>query len=210
MTHDTSEEVAPDAEMVLYQRFMEELKVRLSAIRGMLDEMATITGSPHAFIVAESCYLQARYVCELIALASLAINTTSDASNKLLGSYRPKETFDALRKLNVNAFPKAIDLHDKEGAFHFEFAPAKDMTPDQLYDIYWACGDALHRGTLKNILSGKVRPFNIGDLRNWMLQLANFLNQHTILLDGHEEVFVVDLSGGQDSAALVQRGSLKA
>lgn len=209
MTDETPDDAIPDDEMVLYQRFMEELKVRLSAMRGMLEEIPTIAASPHAFIVAESCYLQARYVCELIALASLAIHHNAETSRKALASYRPKETFDALRSQNPDAFPKAIDLHDKEGSFHFEFAPERDITPDQLYRIYGACGDALHRGTLKTILAGKSKPYNIGDLRAWMLQLANFLNQHTILLDGHQNVFVVDLSGGQDSAALVQRGSLK-
>lgn len=211
MTGEPSEAVAyegPDAEMWLYHSFMEELKVRLSAMRGMLEELSG-TQSSHAFIVAESCYLQLRYVCELIALASLAIHYNVETSKKLLASYSPQKTFEELLRSNKDAFPRAINLHDKEGAFHFDFAPERDITAEELYRTYGACGEALHRGTLKNIIAGKPKSYNLADLDTWLARIANFLHQHTILLDGHQNVFVAHLTGGTEDAVLVQRGNLQ-
>lgn len=52
--------------MQLYCGLMEEAKLRIAAIEGNLSGKTGLPGQ----IVRESCYLQLRLLCELIALAA--------------------------------------------------------------------------------------------------------------------------------------------
>lgn len=175
----------------LYHQFMREVKERTAAIERMIDRIKP--GRPTidaGYVEAESCILQVRYCCELIALASLAAHHQLGVGAKLLKSWNAEDTFARLSHLNPHCFPRAARITRPSGGIHIELL-RDQMTRDELQAIYAACGELLHRGVLKHALAGGGRNYQLDDVVRWTSRIRGLLRHHVVMLLEPGNVFLV-------------------
>lgn len=179
-----------DKEMRIYADFMTEIKTRQKIAWAMIDSLRENQGAADAFAQAEGAILQTRFVCELIALASLAAHSKFGLTPDLLRSWHAQKTFRLLESINPECFPKAMTLTRAEGQTHFADKPGQ-ITAKELERIYNGCGRLLHRGVIKHTLQGKPRAYDIPQIDRWLSQIAGLLDSHVILLLRHNIALVV-------------------
>ena len=138
----------------LYRNFMMEVRIRISAV-----DLATTNLFPMAPpFVKEFCYLQFRMMCELIALGCLAAHgdLKGDKKRKLDGLWAADKIINELERLHADFYPVAIMKKRTPIGLHIEDKIPQPLTKDELLRLYYKCGDQLHRGSTKKILSQKI------------------------------------------------------
>jgi len=169
-----------DAEMEIYRAFMLEIKIRTDAIDRYLARIEELEGASDTFIDAESCILQLRYICELIALSSLTAHHVEGVSSRLMKSWNAEKIFSLLKTTNPNCFPRAVTQPEGKGN---SLKLRKDvMNAEELTRLYSKCGESLHRGPLKHMKQGKRRAYSPEDIVEWVNRIKGLLNMHVVML----------------------------
>lgn len=181
----------------LYCALMEQLKARLgevwASLRATQDPSDTL-----AWLKIETGYLQIRKICESVAIAVLAAhNEFGDFRSKAITKeWNASALFSKLLRLNEHAFPRPAviktDFHG-EGRHHVEM-PTPELDAQGLSEIYGACGDRLHVGSLRRVLDGKQPLYDRGDLIRWHNSLIGLLSTHLILLPEIRSTLLVVLN----------------
>lgn len=177
----------------MYAAFMTEIKDRLAKVERLFILANADPKDPDAIYHAELAHLQIRFICELIALASLAAHDDSYGLNKdMLKAWHAGEIFESLERINPHCFPVPVTASIAEdGATQFSAAPDRAISRQDLREIYGRCGDMLHRGFLKHALAGRNRVYDIKKIMDWHGQLYWLVFEHMILLPKeHKAVFV--------------------
>lgn len=184
----------PSSNVQLYAAYMEEIKQRSEAITAsMLAIRDGTTGDP-AFMRAEFAFLQLRYICELVALSSLAAHHSIGLGSRLLKAWNAGEAFALLEQINPHCFPASVrNIPDSKGIHNFQvIADPPSLTRSDLAKIYAGCGTALHRGIIKDALAGKPREYNLEDLNRWHRSIMKLLTQHMILIRDPDRTLLVN------------------
>lgn len=189
----------------LYIALMTEVNVRLSWI----EYAAQGRTGMDAPLVREFGYLQLRMICELIALGCLALHGEVPATRsvRLQGSFSADEVMKGLARLHPDFFPQAVlePISLPTGVKHFEVRQEGHMTREELLNLYNRhCGDALHRGSYKNLL--KPRPpiqKNFPELMNPAQRIINLLAIHRIGLLGGQTQLICWMHHGPNSGVRV-------
>jgi hypothetical protein len=187
----------------LYASFMSEAKIRLVAVHRIIQSLRPSANPPYeAFVDAESAILQLRFLCELVALASLAAHSGVGLNSSLLKGYHAGNIFRDLTRLNVHCFPKSVNP--------FAIGPELRLTVRQnsldksgLESIYNGCGDLLHRGGLKKALGGQVRNYDMSTVNRWAKQINDLLQYHTIAILDHGYILAITMNSKNDGAVEV-------
>jgi hypothetical protein len=191
----------------LYCELMEEIKRRISVISDV-----TSGKTPLPKIVAyETCYLQLRMICELIALACLAahgdlLKTTGRRLNK---EYNVDRIIKQLERLHPSFYPIPTRQIRNPITGQVDSTQRIDtdfLTKDDLLTLYGKCGNILHKGNLKKILSGTIDGLDFEGIRKWATRIVNLLNHHQIQLIHEDHMFWVLMRGedGRVHGALMQ------
>jgi hypothetical protein len=143
----------PGSTMTLYANLMQEVKVRLEAINVGLTGQTNLP-SP---IARETCYLQLRMICELIALGCLVAHGDISAIKleKFRKEWSAEKIINALSALHPDFYPRPVIQKKSEELgvnWHFDSVASGFLTKAELLELYGKCGDILHRGRLKNLL----------------------------------------------------------
>lgn len=178
----------------IYADLMQEVKDRLDTIGHLLGQFSKVEPR-FAFAQAELCFLQLRYICELVALSACVAHEPTNLSQTILKSWNAERTFLLLDKFNEHCFPKSVRPTRTDGSLHFESVP-DTLDAKQLREIYSHCGDMLHRGPLKHLLSGKGRTYDLDKARSWALLIKRSLADHTILMPEQGTLLIVCLASG--------------
>jgi hypothetical protein len=136
----------------LYLHAMVEVKERMRLIRALVE----LPFEP--LFIQELCYLEFRYICELIAMACLAAQGDYETQRAFTESYKPPEIFKCLREIYPDFFPEPVERiitqepgkprHHHVERFHIHDAYAEaDVT-----SLWKAAGGHLHRASLKKYL----------------------------------------------------------
>jgi hypothetical protein len=189
----------PEANLIAsqYGDFMREIKIRLEAIQGRMVVIKEDLASPTAFLEAEFCILQVRFVCELLALAVLAAHRPLGLKSDLQKAWNARKIFETLAQMNAECFPKAANFERKDDGVHGDIVHDK-IDRSGLQNIYDQCGEALHRGVLKHALSGRPKVYDIPKIEGWARQLGALLSSHVVLISDLEIVLIVQLNVGPD------------
>jgi len=171
-----------EQEMVdLYAAIMEEVKVRLSSIETAAMGKTGLIGP----IAREFCFLQLRMLCELIALACLVAHGDIKETTKLRKLWAADKIIKALETLHPEFYPTPIRTNvrpDPEPNTFEKVTNAPILTKADLIKLYGkVCGDTLHRGSLKKLLSPDtpvIRHFN--DVVDWSNKIAKLLAFHAM------------------------------
>jgi hypothetical protein len=182
----------------LYLHTMVEVKERLHVLVALL-------GLPIApLFKQELCYLQLRYVCELIAIACLAAQGDYETQRSFTESYKPPEIFKALRDLYPDFFPVAAEriVTPKDGKrhHHVEHSHKPDAYAEADVTSLWrSAGAHLHRASVKKYLRTTFanKAPNLTDI-------ARHLNGLTTLLDSH--LIPIQRNPEEDVRLLIEMG----
>jgi hypothetical protein len=163
----------------VYTSIMEEAKFRALSIN-------TLTNSGYALPVPlqrEYCFLQLPMLCELIALGCLVAHGDIEEtkSSSLQKEYRAGEIVKCLEKLHPNFYPSPRKPVFSPGHVHLSDYDREFLTKSDLITLYGKCGDALHKGNLRQLLDPKSQPpADLLDIQEWGQKILNLLSVHLI------------------------------
>jgi hypothetical protein len=166
----------------LYKSLMEEAKTRIDCIN-----MAATgkTGLP-APIAREFCYLQIRFLCELVSLACLVAHgdIAGLQSHKVGKTYSADDILKKMSKLRPHFYPIAICstlvpiIPGQPRNHNVEAVKPPPLERDKLLALYADAHKYVHRGSLKRLLSSKepLDPFfNISDVISKVQPISDLL-----------------------------------
>lgn len=182
---------------VLYANLMEEVKIRHASICNVVNGSSGIVYE----LAKEYCYLQLRMICELIALGCLVAHGDIRAKKQsLLKTYAADLIMKELTNLHADFYPTPVIIkRTSQGGIHLDDFKEPYLSKSDLMILTGKCGDKLHRGTIKKILSHKSKPVeNYDDIIRWLNKIIALLNSHKIALHG-SGYLVVTLKNSQDS-----------
>jgi hypothetical protein len=165
----------------LYANLMEEIKRRVDVIRRVLDG----TYPMPQMAAFEFCYLQLRKICEVFALACLAAHGDIPAvRTKLLQkTYHADRIIKQLAALHHQFYPVPSEQRlDPVTQKPVEVVPITTgfLTKDELLSLYGECGNYLHRGTIRQLLTRWEPTINFNRIVAWIDKIVRLLNHHQI------------------------------
>jgi hypothetical protein len=177
----------------LYVALMEEVKLRIEAINAGTGGMVYALPPP---IVREHCFLQIRFICELVALGCLVAHGDIKAADKLRGKWNADEIMRELEKLHPDFYPFAMR---QDGQHNLDAVNPSPLPKAELLKLYHKCGDVLHRGSMKKLLSQKT-PLHIHypDITALAQKLNDLLQCHLVVMLGGDTVFICVLRNRDD------------
>lgn len=188
----------------IYASFMEEIKWRVNEINRRLARAKQKQHEIDAIFEVEFCYLQLRFVCELIALASLAAHHSYGLKNDLLKQWHADQIFAELEGINEYCFPWPVRVtRQANGQLHIADDPSRELTRGELKEIYGKCGRELHRGVLKHALAGAQKVYDANQLIDWVMSVVALINEHSILFPKEHRAVLVSLHGGENGEVAV-------
>ncbi len=158
---------------------MEEVKVRAFSI----NNATHIPNGLPPPLVREYCFLQLRMLCELVALGCLVAH--SDIKETQTKSFQKTwgadEILKRLEKLHPDFYPVPVKPTFGPSSVHLENIESGFLTKSELIKLYGTCGDVLHKGNLRNLISSKTpAQTNFLDINNWGQKMLNLLSAHRI------------------------------
>ena len=194
------EEVQPI--LVLYADLMEELKIRFESINTITNDQRGIP-SP---LIREYCFLQARMVCEIVALACLVAHGDiiyGDVS-KLKKAYEPGVIIKKLEALHPDFFPVPVSPIQTPTGWHLgDYIGGEIISKEMLIEFWAKSGDVLHRGNLNKLIKAKSSvQKNFAEVNEFGQKTLNLLSNHRIMRKNGLESFVVFLKVNQLSGAV--------
>jgi hypothetical protein len=139
------------AAMSVYAGLLEEAKVRISAVEAVLNAQV-ILPSP---IAHEFCFLQLRFLCEVIALGCLVLHgdiraeghARSIRDGKLKKAWSAQLIIEELSNLHPSFYPFPTTQEKLPIGFHLTALKPQDyLTREDLIKLWNTCGEHLHRG----------------------------------------------------------------
>jgi len=181
----------------LYAALMEEVKIRLSSIDSALAGRMDLP-SP---IVREFCFLQLRMLCELIALACLRAHGDIKETTRLRKEYSAAKIIERLERLHPEFFPQPIRLkRTGPGTHTADEVKTGFLTKGKLLTLYGRCGDVLHRGSLKRLISPRTTTqTSFPDIAAWRRGIEALLCQHFIQFSDEKVRMICTLRTIEDS-----------
>lgn len=164
----------------MYRSFMEEIKLRMATIDRYLKRVSDEKGGGDTFTDVESAILQVRYICELVALATVAAHGLVGITNRIRDEWNAEKIFKLLEGMNKNSFPRAIrpSPHIKN---NFELQKG-EMDLAELKQLYNSCGENLHRGAMKHFFKEARRGYDPEGLVKSMNRVKALLNMHVVMI----------------------------
>ena len=166
----------------LYLHCMVEVKERLHVV----VELLALPIAP--LFKQELCFLQFRYVCELIAIACLAAQGDYETQRDFTVSYKPPDIFKSLRKLYPDFFPipaeRIVTVQDDGQRHHHvkqDYKPDA-YTEEDVSSLWKAAGSHLHRASVNKYLRTTFvnKPPELDGIARHLNGLIHLLNSHLI------------------------------
>lgn len=168
----------------LYIQSMVEVKERISLIHHTLE-------APFSPLFAhEICYLQLRFICELMAIGCLAAQGDYVTQRAFTEEYSPPKIFAALREVYPKFFPQVAlrtSTPSPDGEFtthHISMDPNPDAyTEGEIEGLWHAAGSHLHRASVNHYLKKTASPPpDLEKIKVHLRKLVALINVHYIPL----------------------------
>jgi hypothetical protein len=190
--------------MQVYHALMKEAKHRMSFVDDVINGRV---GFP-ATIARETCFLQLRLLCEIVALGCLTAHGDIPATGKLKSEWAAGKIITPLQSLHQHFYPKpaTVTHHQTQpGAFIFAEKTEGFLTKTELLELAGRAGNELHRGNIRQLLATERPPtIKFDDIANWLKKIKELLDLHVIFLLGEEQQIACQLSyppGGEVKTA---------
>jgi hypothetical protein len=147
--------------------------------RHRIDFLLRLCGDDYKLPEQPACelgYLQLRLICEIIALACLAVHGDAPGarSAKMRSAHEADYILNSLERLHENFYPQpgAIVPHPPTGGRAFVPNEADYMSKHELVSLYWKCGEHLHRGNYE--AARKFKKMDLDPIRNAALKIVRY------------------------------------
>jgi hypothetical protein len=165
----------------LYANLMEEIKRRVEVIRIVIDGSCPLP----AMAGFELCYLQLRKVCEIFALGCLAVHGDIPGvrTRLLQKTYNADQIIKQLTALHPQFYPVPSEQRlDAVTQKVIEVVPITSgyLTKDDLLKLYGECGNYLHRGSIRQLLTKWEPTLDFNQIISWVDKIIKLLNHHQI------------------------------
>jgi hypothetical protein len=182
----------------LYLALMEEIKVRIEYVNAATGGKFSL---PHR-LVREFCFLQLRMIFELIALGCLCAHSRHANVKNLEKLWNTNELIARLNSLNPEFFPKAVTVKEMPWGFDcFDVTPPP-ITKKQFLNLYGRCGEGVHRGSLRKLVSAlPSSPLTFTYVHDILRSIVNLLNTHRIPSPDLKTHYVCNMINGPGQKA---------
>jgi hypothetical protein len=192
--HATLDELA-----LLYSNLMEEIKRRVDVIQRAANGQLQIP--PMASF--ELCYLQLRKVCEVFALACLCAHREIPEvrSKSLEKTYNVDQIIKRLSDLHPDFYPvPTIQVLDPLTSRVVRTVRVESgfLTKDDLLKLYGECGNYLHRGSVRQLLTKWEPSIDFGQIKGWLAKIVQLLGHHEIKISQSDKSLFIFMSGKND------------
>jgi hypothetical protein len=148
-------------------------------------------------MVREICYLQFRFICEIISLACLVAHGDIPETQALKDTYEPGKIIKRLEQLKPFFYPQPMDLVRDEELKRAIFQGRPEinhLSQQELPTLWGRSGDILHRAPMVKVLSQQNQtPDDFTDIFDWSAKLTGLLNTHWITLKENRKGMFVTL-----------------
>lgn len=188
-----------------YLEIMAEVKVRLKLINSVYTNRDDFA----AYVVREQCYLQFRFLCELIGLGCLVAHGDIDKAKIAKEHYEPGVILKRLEKQKDDIFPWAAEQRNQDGQVSLHFDQDKvQLKKDEVAKLWGIAGDVLHRGPLVKMQKKFSRyPSDFSDIFEWSGKITGLLNSHWLSVVEGKIGLLVSLAtapAGEARASLIR------
>lgn len=174
-----------------YADILQEINLRIFAINHCAAGKALLAPP----FVKEFCYLQIRMICELVALGCLVAHgdVTQASSKKLQGEWSADLIMKTLENLHPNFYPQAVKMTKTANGQHLQ-GQACPLTKQEFLRLYHNCGEVLHRGSLRKLLSERQpAQTQFPDVTKKAQKLMDLLANHILVMQNGEQAFIAIL-----------------
>ena len=189
---NTSEERAK-----VYLHCMAEIKKRLLVIEKVSGEdMQTLFAN-------EICYLELRFICELIAIACLTAQGDFKTQRAFTEEYSPPKIFAALREIYPQFFPKDAEVISEPGRHHVQSQHKPDAYGESdIVSLWHQAGTHLHRASVNHYLKKTFKsPPDLSSVRDHVVGIVRLLESHILPIQTNLDyplMLLVHLEDGDD------------
>ena len=194
----------------LYCSLMEEVKIRIGVINHTYRDKLP----PH--VVREICYLQFRFICEIIALACLAAHSEIEETQAVKHDYQPHKIIKRLQALNPHFYPQPAErrrIADSKCTILASRSDIKYLSKKELLYLWGKAGNILHRGSMVKVLKAEQPGSdNYADIVDWTEKITGLLNSHWITVVENKKgllVTLVSTETNKASATLLEFDTLR-
>jgi hypothetical protein len=183
----------------LYAGLMEEIKRRTEVVKSAMDGQFQMP----AMTAFELCYLQLRKICESLALGCIVVHgDVPGVRTKLLQKeYNADQIIKQLGALHPSFYPvPGKQLLDPLNQLPVEVIAIEDgfLTKDEFMDLYGECGNYLHRGSARQLLTKWEPDLDFPRIAQWLGKIVKLLNHHQIQTVDPEKQFWVLMHNKDD------------
>jgi len=173
-----------------YRELMEEARHRFDILDSIMNNAAQLD----VRFVREICFLQFRYLCEIVALACLLAQ--GDFTKRLLTTYEADKIINRLHKLNPHLYPQPCRVAVENGQTNVIGLSHQSnyLTRGDIPKLWGQCGNVLHLSPLDKAL--KPRPdkaSSLSDVRVWFEKITALLNEHLLVIVENKKALVVNM-----------------
>lgn len=187
----------------LYCLLMEEVRVRLDIVNLTYQNNNNL---PPA-MVREICYLQFRFICEIIALACLVAHGDLPEVEALKDTYEPGKIIKRLEQVKPFFYPQPMDMVKNEELKQTILKGSCDrphLTQQELPVLWGRAGDVLHRSPMVKVLSKKKKvPGDFADIFDWSSKIVGLVSTHWITLEENKKGIFVTLKAQETNRVAV-------
>jgi hypothetical protein len=157
-------------------------------------------------------YLQLRLICEIIALACLAVHgdVPGARSTKIRSAHEADKILNSLERLHNDFYPQpgTFEPHPPTSGRIFVPSKADYMSKPELVRLYRECAGHLHRGDYEGAGDFWKKDVDLKPIHNATLKIMALLNFHKIsFLGSNDELWVtmIDPTKGNTPTATLER-----
>lgn len=192
--------MASYSDIMVYRALMEDVKRRITCLRSIALGDLRIGNER---LTWELSALQLRMVLESIAFASLSAhrNVYSRVHAKFATHWKAARLLKELAAIHPEFYPQPMRFdHVKEGGIkHFARLDGY-LTQEEFVELYDVCSQLIH---MHNPF-GELKPIVIRlTLTEWVDRVQSLLDTHFIRMHGINQLWVVQMAGGQDNSVQV-------
>ena len=165
-----------DERAKVYLHCMQEIKERLNLINLVRQQPTQI------LFVKEICYLELRYVCELIAIACLTAQGDFKTQRAFTKEYSPPVIFAALKKIYPEFFPKPSATITSGNRHHIKIDHRPEAyNENDITDLWRQAGSHLHRTSVNKYLKKTFgRPPELSNIDDHLRGIVALLDCHIL------------------------------
>ena len=160
----------------VYLHCMLEIKERLK----LIEDTAALKAP--ALFRKEICYLQLRYICELVAMALLTAQGDFKTQRAFTTEYSPPKIFAELVKLYPHFFPQPAAITSVGNEHHVQAGEKPGAYSEkELVDLWQKAGSHLHRASYKHYLNKTFGPApDLSEIQSHVTGLVQLLECHIL------------------------------